>query len=111
MNAETISIIVSVVAVGAAVGTLAMTGIRQVRQDMDRRFTELRDDMREDMRGVRHDVSEVRRDVNTLREAVGALKEAVGTLKEAVDFLKEEVGFLKEKVAALKERGGTAATK
>ena len=52
MNAETISIIVSVVAVGAAVGTLAMTGIRQVRQDMDQRFTELRDDMRD----MRHDM-------------------------------------------------------
>ena len=89
MNAETISIIVSVVAVGATVGTLAMTGIRQVRQDMDRRFTELRDDMREDMREVRHDLSEVRRDVNTLREGVGALKEAVATLKDAVGALKE----------------------
>ncbi len=100
MNAETISIIVSVVAVGAAAGTLAMTGIRQVRQDMGRRFTELRDDMRD----MRRDMSEVRHDVNTLPEAVGALKEAVVTLKEAV-------GFLKEEVAALKERGGTAATK
>ena len=89
MSAETISIIVSVVAVGAAVGTLAMTGIRHVRQDMDRRFTELREDMRDDIREVRHDVSEVRRDVNTLRESVGALKEAVGILKEEVSALKE----------------------
>lgn len=47
MNVETISIIVSVVAVGAAVGTLAMMSIRQLRQDMDWRFNELRDDMRE----------------------------------------------------------------
>jgi len=98
MNAETISIIVSVVAVGAAVGTLAMMGTRQLRQDMDRRFTELRDDIRE-----------VRRDVNALREAVGILKEAVTSLKKAVGFLKKDVGSLKEEVAALKGRSGTAA--
>ena len=104
MNAETVSIIVSMVAVGATVGTLAMTGIKQVRQDMDRRFTELRDDMHNDTREIRRDLGEVRHDVNTLREAVGALKEAVGTLKEAM-------GFLKEEVTALKERGETAATK
>ena len=89
MNAETISIIVSVVAVGATVGTLALTGIRQARQDMDRRFTELREDMRDGIREVRHDVSEVRRDVNTLRETTGALKEAVATLKDAVGTLSE----------------------
>ena len=89
MNAETISIIVSVVAAAATVGTRAMTGIRQVRQDMDRRFTELREDMRDGIREVRHDVSEVRRDVNTLRETTGALKEAVATLKDAVGELKE----------------------
>ena len=83
MNAETISIIVSVVAVGATVGTLAMIGIRQVRQDIDRRFTELRDDIRE----VRRDLSELRHDVNTLSEAVGALNEAVENLKEAVSAL------------------------
>ena len=77
MNAETVSIIVSMVAVGATVGTLAMTGIKQVRQDMDRRFTELRDDMHSDTREIRRDLSEVRHDVNSLREAVGGLKEAV----------------------------------
>ena len=97
MNAETVSIIVSMVAVGATVGTLAMTGIKQLRQDMDRRFTELRNDMHNDTREIRRDLGEVRHDVNTLREAVGTLKEAVG--------------FLKEEVAALKERGETAATK
>ena len=89
MNAETISIIVSMVAVGATVGTLAMTGIKQVSQDMDRRFTELRDDMHNDTREIRRDLSEVRHDVNTLREAVGALKEAVATLKDSVGALKE----------------------
>ena len=52
MNAETVSIIVSMVAVGATVSTLAMTGIKQVRQDMDRRFTELRDDMHSDTREI-----------------------------------------------------------
>ena len=89
MNAETVSIIVSMVAVGATVGTLAMTGIKQVRQDMDRRFTELRDDMHNDTREIRHDLSEVRHDVNTLREAVGGLKEAVATLKDSVGALKD----------------------
>ena len=89
MNAETVSIIVSMVAVGATVGTLAMTGIKQVRQDMDRRFTELRDDMHNDTREIRRDLSEVRHDVNSLREAVGGLKEAVATLKDSVGALKE----------------------
>ena len=89
MNAETVSIIVSMVAVGATVGTLAMTGIKQVRQDMDRRFTELRDDMHSDTREIRRDLSEVRHDVNSLREAVGGLKEAVATLKDSVGALKE----------------------
>ena len=89
MNAETVSIIVSMVAVGATVGTLAMTGIKQVRQDMDRRFTELRDHMHSDTREIRRDLSEVRHDVNTLREAVGGLKEAVSTLKDSVGALKE----------------------
>ena len=89
MNAETVSIIVSMVAVGATVGTLAMTGIKQVRQDMDRRFTELRDDMHNDTREICRDLSEVRHDVNTLREAVGGLKEAVSTLKDSVGALKE----------------------
>lgn len=98
MNVETISIIVSVVAVGVAVGTLSIMSIRQLRQDMDWRFTELRDDMRE-----------LRRDVNALREAFGALKEAVGSLKEDVSFLKKDVGLLKEDVAARQERGGTSA--
>ena len=78
MNAETISIIISVVTVGVALGTLSMAGIKKVRQDMDRLSTELREDMRE----LRDDVRELRRDVNTLREEVGTLKEAVGTLKE-----------------------------
>ena len=87
MNAETIIIIISVVTVGVAVGTLSMAGIKKVRQDMDRLFTELREDMRE----LRDDVREVRRDVNTLREAVGALKEGVTTLKEVVVALKERV--------------------
>ena len=77
------------VAVGATVGTLAMTGIKQVRQDMDRRFTELRDDMHNDTREIRRDLSEVRHDVNSLREAVGGLKEAVATLKDSVGALKE----------------------
>ena len=89
MNAETVSIIVSMVAVGATVGTLAMTGIKQVRRDMDRRFTELRDDMHNDTREIRRDLSEVRHDVNSLREAVGGLKEAVSTLKDSVGALKE----------------------
>ena len=89
MNAETVSIIVSMVAVGATVGTLAMTGIKQVRQDMDRRFTELRDNMHNDTREIRRDLSEVRHDVNSLREAVGGLKEAVATLKDSVGALKE----------------------
>lgn len=71
MNAETISIVVSVVAVGTAVGSLTITGLKQVREDIDRRFTDLREDMRE-----------VRSDVNTLREAVGSLREAVRALKE-----------------------------
>ncbi len=67
MNADTISIIVSVITVGAAGGALTMAGFRQLRQDMDRRFTESREDIRE-----------VRRDVNMLREAVGALRERTG---------------------------------
>ena len=99
MNAETISIIISVVTVGVAVGTLSMASIKKVRQDMDRLFTELREDIRE-----------VRRDVNALREAVGALKEGVTTLKEVVGALKERVATLGEVVGALKERGGGAAT-
>ena len=100
MTAETISIIISVVTVGVAVGTLSMAGIKKVRQDMDRLATELREDMRE----LRDDVREVRRDVNTLREAVGALKEGVTTLKEVVGALKERVASLGEVVGALKER-------
>ena len=67
MNAETISIIISVVTVGVAVGALSMAGFRQLRKDMDQRFSESREDIRE-----------VRRDVNALREAVGALRERSG---------------------------------
>ncbi len=97
MNAETISIIVSVIAASATVGTLAMTGIRQVRQDMDRRFTELREDLRE-----------VRQDVNSLREEVGALKSDVAALKSDVAILKGNVATLQSDVAMLKRRDGAA---
>ena len=45
MNADTISIIVSVITVGAAGGALTMAGFKQLRQDMDRRFAEAREDM------------------------------------------------------------------
>ena len=45
MNADTISIIISVVTVGVAVGALSMAGFRQLREDMDRRFSESREYM------------------------------------------------------------------
>ncbi|MCY4485767.1 MAG: hypothetical protein OXF11_01440 [Deltaproteobacteria bacterium] len=67
MNVETISIIISVIMVGAAGGALTMAGFKQSRADMDRRFRETREDVRE-----------LRRDVNYLREAVGALNERMG---------------------------------
>ena len=78
MNADTISIIVSVITVGAAGGALTMAGFKQLRQDMDRRFTEFREEMDRRFTESREDIREVRRDVNMLREAVGALRERTG---------------------------------
>ena len=78
MNADTISIIISVVTVGVAVGAHSMAGFRQFREHMDRRFTESREDMHGGLAGLREDIREVRRDVNGLREAVGALRERTG---------------------------------
>jgi len=57
MNADTISIIISVVTVGVANGALTMAGFKRLRED----------------------IREVRRDVNTLQEAVGALRERTGS--------------------------------
>ena len=42
MNAETIGIVISVVTVGVAIGALTMAGFRQLRQDMESRFSESR---------------------------------------------------------------------
>lgn len=79
MNADTISIIISVVTVGVAGGAFTMAGFRHVREDMDRRFNEFREDMDRRFSEMREDIREVRRDVNTLQEAVGALRERTGS--------------------------------
>lgn len=79
MNADTISIIISVVTVGVAGGAFTMAGFKHVREDMDRRFGEMRDDMDRRFSEMREDIREVRRDVNTLREVVGAFRERTGS--------------------------------
>ena len=79
MNADTISIIISVVTVGVAGGAFTMAGFKHVREDMDRRFGEMREDMDWRFSEMREDIREVRRDVNTLREVVGAFRERTGS--------------------------------
>lgn len=68
MNAGTTSIIISVIMVGVVGGALTMAGFKQLRTDMDRRFGETREDIRE-----------LRQDVKHLHETFGALNERVRT--------------------------------
>ena len=103
MNVDTISIIISVIAVGVAVGTIQIAGLRQLRREMSRGFKDAREYTDQRFHEARDDIRELRRDVNHLREAVGALREAVGTLQEAVGTLQEAVGTLREAVGALRK--------
>ena len=106
MNVDTISIIISVIAVGVAVGTIQIAGLRQLRREMSRGFKDAREYTDQRFHEARDDIRELRRDVNHLREAVGALQKAVGTLQEAVGTLREAVGALRKDVSVLQERTG-----
>lgn len=79
MNADTVSIIISVITVGVAIGALSIAGFRQLREEMDRRFAEVREYMDQRFGEQREDIREVRRDVNALHESIGALRERTGS--------------------------------
>ena len=109
MNVDTISIIISVITVGVAVGTIQIAGLRQLRQEMSRGFRDAREYTDQRFHESRDDIRELRRDVNHLREAVSALREAVATLRTAVGTLQEAVGGLREDVSVLQGRTGIKA--
>jgi len=79
MDADTVSIIISVITVGVAIGALSIAGFRQLCEEMDRRFAEVREYMDQRFGEQREDIREVRRDVNALHESVGALRERTGS--------------------------------
>ena len=106
MNVDTISIIISVITVGVAVGTIQIAGLRQLRREMSRGFRDAREYTDQRFHESRDDIRELRRDVNHLREAVSALREAVGTLRTAVATLQTAVGTLQEAVGGLREAVG-----
>ena len=107
MNVDTISIIISVIAVGVAVGTIQIAGLRQLRREMSRGFKDAREYTDQRFHEARDDIRELRRDVNHLREAVSALREALGSLREAVGTLQEVVGTLRKDVGTLRKDVGS----
>ena len=82
MNVDTISIIISVITVGVALGAVHMAAFKQLRQEMNRGFRESREYTDQRFTESRDDVRELRRAVNYLREAGAGLREAVGTLQD-----------------------------
>jgi polyhydroxyalkanoate synthesis regulator phasin len=82
-----------VIAVGVAVGTIQLAGLRQLRREMNRGFKDAREYTDQRFHEWRDDIRELRRDVNHLREAVGTLRKDVGALRKDVSVLQERAGI------------------
>ena len=73
MSVELISVLIAVLAVGATLGGLILTGNRGLRKDM-----------REDIGQLRGDIKDLRGEVGELRERMAHLEGLLEGLREAI---------------------------
>ena len=73
MNVELISVLVAVLAIGAALAGLILTSNRGLRQDI-----------RQDMAQLRQDIKDLRGEVGELRERMAHLEGLLEGLREAI---------------------------
>ena len=84
MSVELISVLIAVLAVGATLGGLILTGNRGLRQDMDRMESQLREDM-----GKLE--SRLRDDIKQLGDRVGRLEHSQAKLEGLLEGLREAI--------------------
>ena len=84
MSVELISVLIAVLAVGATLGGLILTGNRGLRQDM-------RQDMAQLETRLREDISQLRGDMKQLAERVGRLEHSQAKLEGLLEGLREAI--------------------
>ena len=80
MSGELISVLIAVLAVGATLGGLILTGNRGLRQDMARLETRLRED-----------ISQLREDMKQLSERVARVEHSQAKLEGLLEGLREAI--------------------
>ena len=102
MSIELISVLVAVVAIGAALAGVILTSIRGLRQDMarlesrlDGRIGGLEERLREDMgkmeSRLREDTSQLRDDIKQLGERVARMEHGQAKLEGLLEGLREAI--------------------
>ena len=84
MSVELISVLIAVLAVGATLGGLILTGNRGLRQDMRQDIAQLETRLRED-------ISQLRGDMKQLAERVGRLEHSQAKLEGLLEGLREAI--------------------
>ena len=84
MSVELISVLIAMLAVGATLGGLILTGNRGLRQDM-------RQDMAQLETRLREDISQLRGDMKQLAERVGRLEHSQAKLEGLLEGLREAI--------------------
>ena len=99
MSVELISVLVAVLAIGATLGGLILTGNRGLRQDMRQDMARLESRLREDMKQgesrLREDMgkleSRLRDDIKQLGERVGRVDHSQAKLEGLLEGLREAI--------------------
>ena len=88
MSVELISVLVAVLAVGATLGGLILTGNRGLRQDIRQDMARMESQLREDMGKLE---SRLRDDIKQLGDRVGRLEHSQAKLEGLLEGLREAI--------------------
>ena len=88
MSVELISVLIAVLAVGATLGGLILTGNRGLRQDIRQDMARMESQLREDMGKLE---SRLRDDIKQLGDRVGRLEHSQAKLEGLLEGLREAI--------------------
>ena len=88
MSVELISVLIAVLAVGATLGGLILTGNRGLRQDIRQDMARMESQLREDMGKLE---SRLRDDIKQLSDRVGRLEHSQAKLEGLLEGLREAI--------------------
>ncbi len=88
MSVELISVLIAVLAVGATLGGLILTGNRGLRQDIRQDMARMESQLREDMGKLE---SRLRDDIKQLGDRVGRLEHSQARLEGLLEGLREAI--------------------